>query len=568
MSARETTPSPAAAGGIAGRRPPLDPLRGAWGLLTNVKFALLLVGTAVAAGLAGTVLPQLPAPMRDNPAARAAWLELRKETFGPFTGPLHRAGFFDVFHATWFTALWALIIVAVTVCTVSRFRPTWRNVARPPRAVPDSYFVRARHHLAVASQATPAGVSAGLRRRRYHVEEVRREGETVYLFADRFAWVQLGTFVSHLALLMLLVGALLTVLLGYSRALVIAEATPAAPVFDRAGPGQLFVRVVDAFRGTDDRGNVIDFHTDIEVRRGSESVLCRVKVNDPCGAFGYRVHQAAFVDDVARLRIRGSDGRILYSGTLHFAGRVTPVPVLRVVGPSGEALVDEPMPQLATDPGALAARDDDRALGALTLTGTAGGPGLSLGLAWEVTDGDFRLVVATESALRPLAAGKALVENGYRIEFRGPANIPAIRVEDMPGAAAGGAIVQLVPRSDGSSYIVISGVDDDNVALAAGAEVTTPAGYTYRFDGRVEAAGLDVRRDPGDTFIWLAVGMGLLGLCVTFYVPRRRLWVRISPGRVSFAGVAERTVRMDRELVALAKDLERGEGDGAVNAER
>lgn len=554
MSARgEAAP---VASDVARPQQSFEPARLAWSLLTNVKVALLLVGTAVAAGLAGTVLPQLPAPMRDNPAARAAWLEVRRETYGPLTGVIESAGLFDVFHAPWFTGLWATIILAVTVCTVSRFRPTWRNVARPPRSVPDSYFERAHQRLTIGRRTDTDSVATSLRRRRYRVEEVRRDGEAVYLFADRFAWAQYGTFASHLALLMLLVGALLTLLVGYSRAFVLVEATPAAPVFDRAGPGQLFIRVLDAYRGSDEQGNVIDFHTDIEVRRGNETVRCRVTVNGPCGAFGYRVHQAAFFDDVARLRILGPEGRILYAGTLDFAGKVAAVPVLRVTGAGGDILVDEPMPQLATDPGASASRDDDFALGSLEIAATPASPPLALGLAWHIREGELRLLVSTPESLRPLTIGETLIENGYRVEYRGPTTVPAIRVEDMPGAGSGGAVVQMIPRADGTSYLVISGVDEDNVAVAAGRSASTYAGFTYQFEGRAEAAGIDVRRDPGDTFVWLAVAIGLAGLAVTFYVPRRRLWVRIRPDQVTFAGVAERTVRLNRELAALAAELD------------
>ncbi|MCS7295612.1 MAG: hypothetical protein RMK15_10560, partial [Chloroflexota bacterium] len=50
-----------------------DPFRPLWSLLTNVKFALLLVGSAAAAGLLAVVIPQMPGPMRANPAGRSAW---------------------------------------------------------------------------------------------------------------------------------------------------------------------------------------------------------------------------------------------------------------------------------------------------------------------------------------------------------------------------------------------------------------------------------------------------------------------------------------------------------------
>ena len=49
-----------------------DPLKTVWDLLTNVKFALLLVGLALGAGLIGVVIPQVPAPMRGNPVFRGS----------------------------------------------------------------------------------------------------------------------------------------------------------------------------------------------------------------------------------------------------------------------------------------------------------------------------------------------------------------------------------------------------------------------------------------------------------------------------------------------------------------
>ncbi len=95
-----------------------DPFHFVWSLLCNVKFALFLVGVAGLACMLGVLLPQVPIPMRGNPAARSAWLELQRQQFGPFTDLMDRWYLFDIFQAPWFYGLWALIIVAVTVCTV------------------------------------------------------------------------------------------------------------------------------------------------------------------------------------------------------------------------------------------------------------------------------------------------------------------------------------------------------------------------------------------------------------------------------------------------------------------
>ena len=57
------------------------------------------------------------------------------------------------------------------------------------------------------------------------------------------------------------------------------------------------------------------------------------------------------------------------------------------------------------------------------------------------------------------------------------------------------------------------------------------------------------------TFIWVAVALGLVGLCVTFFVPRRQLWAKVTPERTFLAGVAARSVIFDEELADMATSL-------------
>ncbi len=533
-----------------------DPFRPLWALLTNVKFALLLVGTAAAAGLLAVVIPQMPGPMRGNPAGRSAWLELQRETFGPFTTPMERWGLFEVYHTWWFNGLWVLIIFAVTVCTVSRFPPIWRSIHRPPLRVPDAYYERARFRAAVEVPVPAELVAAALRRRRFAVREAARTGSAAELFADRFPWAQYGTFLTHLALLLLLVGGVLTKFAGFERVLAMAETGAAAPVFDEPGPGQIFVEMLDAVRGVDGEGNIIDFRSHITVRRGSDVVTCTVTVNGPCEAFGYRFHQAAFIDDLARLRITGPDGRPLYDDVFDFNGDVLFVPQLRVWY-EGRLVLDRPIPQMATDPGLTDERADDFALASVAVLGGQG-DAAGITVAWRRTGGRL-LVVAGDAAdeAHPLAPGRTVsFASGLQVMLAGEVAIPFRQVIDLPGAIEAPVTVQMPRDAAGQPYLYLVGVDEAPVALLPGESATTSRGYTFTFVGPVEGAGIDVRRDPGDTFIWVAVALALVGLGLTFYVPRRRLWVRVTGDRVEFAGLADRMSRFDRELAQLAHELE------------
>jgi hypothetical protein len=464
---------------------------------------------------------------------------------------------FDVFHSAWFNGLWVLIIVAVTVCTVSRFRPTWRAVQRPQRTVADAYFERAHHRADFTHEGGASSVEALLRRRRYRVERVAERDGAVYLFADRFAWSQYGTFLSHLALLMLLIGALLTTMAGFDRTLVIAETTPAAPVFTDPGPGQIFIRMLDAHRGLDADGNVVDYHSMVEVRRGDDVKTCKTTVNDPCHAFGYKVHQAAWFNDIARLRIEAPNGQLLYDDVVDFDSQTAAVPVVRVTTPGGQVLFNQQVPQMATDPGRTEGRDDDSALALLVFPASPGSAErVSYAVAWFFRGGEMRLNLSGPGlALVSLTPGQSASSGGYRFDFVEARAIPALTISDMPGAIDDQVTVQMPTGGDGTPYLLISGLSYDPLVLTPDAPVENEEGYTYTFRGQLEASGLSVRRDPGDTFIWIAVAMAMVGLAVTFYVPRRRLWVKVSPTRTYMAGIAERTTRFSRELRLLGRDL-------------
>ena len=531
--------------------PKFDPLRATWRLLTNVKFAVALVSLAVLASLLGVVLPQLPAEMRGNPPARSAWLELQRQDFGWLTGTLDGLDLFDVFHSPWFVGLWFVIVAAVTVCTISRFPPTWRSVQRPPMRVAERYFETARHRASFTHAGGVEAVEGLLRRRHYQVTRTREDEGATELFAERFPWTQYATFISHMALLMLLVGGLLTSLAGFQRTLALAESRPAAPLFGDPGPGQIFVGMEDAHRGVDAAGNIVDFHSDLLLRRGDEVVRCTATVNDPCSGFGYRFHQAAFFDDLAYLTIWGPDGRVLFDDVLDFENESTATPALTVTDAGGAVVFDQALPQMASVPGSTLGYEGDLGLAELALGDTV------YGVSWRA-EGETLVALIDGDGFDPveLRPGETVDTGRHRIAFRGIASVPAIPVLDMPrGQTVGVVNVQMPEDANGRPFLFITDIDAGNVVIAEGATVETSSGYRYRFGGRVDASGIDVRRDPGDTFIWVAVGLAMLGLGVTFYVPRRRLWVRVTEQGTQLAGVAARTTRFGRELRHMGAEL-------------
>ena len=113
----------------------------------------------------------------------------------------------------------------------------------------------------------------------------------------------------------------------------------------------------------------------VDVRRGDDVNRRKTTVNDPCHAFGYKVHQAAWFNDIARLRITNTDGRVILDTVLDFNNETTAVPALLVTNVAGEKLFEGMLPQMGTDPGETVGREDDYATARLVFPEVGADPG-------------------------------------------------------------------------------------------------------------------------------------------------------------------------------------------------
>src|SRR5690606_10810776 len=120
----------------------LDPFRLSWRMLTSVRFALGLIGFLALITLLGVVVPQVPAEMRGNPAAEAAWHALQEDRLGLLYPPLNALGMLEIFRTPYFIGGLAILAASVCVCTANRLPPMWRNVFEPQTRGPDESLAR------------------------------------------------------------------------------------------------------------------------------------------------------------------------------------------------------------------------------------------------------------------------------------------------------------------------------------------------------------------------------------------------------------------------------------------
>jgi hypothetical protein len=122
-----------------------------------------------------------------------------------------------------------------------------------------------------------------------------------------------------------------------------------------------------------------------------------------------------------------------------------------------------------------------------------------------------------------------------------------------------------VPTQNGPPTLSVVGVSPLVLNLEPG-QAASVGDYEYTFVGQREFAGIKVKRDRSDNLIWVGTGLLLGGLGITFYVPRRRLWAKITPERTYLAGVAGHLANFRREMGKLG--AEAGSPDAAQEEEK
>jgi cytochrome c biogenesis protein len=100
---------------------------------------------------------------------------------------------------------------------------------------------------------------------------------------------------------------------------------------------------------------------------------------------------------------------------------------------------------------------------------------------------------------------------------------------------------------------------EDLFPLALGANEAAPAqgtDFSVGVLGFGEYTLLIAKNDPGQGIVWTAFASLITGIAITFYLPRRRIWTRLSPaGELAIVARSDRYVDVEREFGRLLDDL-------------
>lgn len=494
------------------RRKVAEFARWVWTQLTSMKTALGLLFLLALAAIPGSIFPQ-----RDISPIRVSDFKKANPIADKFLEPL---GFYNVYSSPWFSAIYLLLFISLMGCIIPRMTTYARQLRSEPPRMP-SRLDRLPHHLstdvpdAASATAVLDDAEAWLRKRRYRIrrEEAGIRAEKGYLR-------EFGNLLFHISLVILLVGVAWNSLLGYKGTAVVVEGqgfTNNITQYDDFAAGTwvdtdalpAFGVHLDDFRVAFETGPVQTgaarlFEADVQVTDRQGTHPDTIEVNEPLTIDGQLVHILGH-GYAPRVTITDANGDVAYSGPTIF--------LPQDVNYRSNGVIKAPD-----------ARPQRIALEGMFLPTAVIGP-----------DGP-------QSAF-PDAFNPEVVLTGYygppQEETGRPENIYALNIVGM---------TQLK-----------TGDEPWKAELRPGESADLPDGVgKVTFEGYQRWVKLQISRSPGLPLSGVAVGLAIVGLCLSLFVRPRRLWIkrveREDGVRLQIAGLDRIDGRtgLDDELAALS----------------
>ncbi len=218
----------------------------------------------------------------------------------------------DVFHSWYYITLIVLLAINLIVCSIKRLPRIWRQTFGSERIL--KLDEKAEKHLKPISVRVkdPADVINLLIRKGFRVYKEEEEGK-IYLFAEKGRYSRLGVYIVHIALLVIMLGALIDAIFGVRGFLPVPEGETSNLMLVGAQDRRVKlpfaihlkdfriitygeeakekgIKVAEAFKNA-----VASYRSEIEIINSGKKVAEGVvEVNEPFDFRSYRIFQASY----------------------------------------------------------------------------------------------------------------------------------------------------------------------------------------------------------------------------------------------------------------------------------
>jgi cytochrome c biogenesis protein len=268
-------------------------------LFRSVKLTIFLLILLALVSIIGTVIMQN--------ATNEQYVQRYGETLYEL---LDFFSLFDMYHSWWFSAILLLLVLNLLACSIHRLPGIWSQMVRGagPNGLEDSMVRTLPYVEKVRGHGRTSELEDQIRAKvkEWHKSVTRIETETaVTLFSEKGRFSRLGVPISHLSILVILVGGLMGSLFGFRAFVNILEGETADRVFVRAAKGDVPYPLSFGLRLDDFQMSYYDlprpeklvkeYASVVSVMESGKEVLKQtVRVNHPLHYGGIAFYQSSY----------------------------------------------------------------------------------------------------------------------------------------------------------------------------------------------------------------------------------------------------------------------------------
>jgi cytochrome c biogenesis protein len=489
--------------------------RWAWRQLTSMRTALILLFLLALGSVPGSILPQEGA----DPASVTQYFASHP-TLAPW---LNRLGLFNVFAAPWFAAVYILLFASLVGCVVPRTFKLVGSARTPPPRAPRN-LARLPHSVTYPSALAPGAAvdsaAAVLGGQRFRLRRPASGDSGQWVAAEKGYLREVGNLLFHLSLLGVLLSIALGGLFGYKANELLVQ-------------GQTF---------SDSTAQLAEFHPGRLVT-GSDLAPFSLTLDNFSASYinsGQSIGQpAAFNAEVTYTATPGGTAKkydiqvnhplSVDSAKVYLIGHGY-APVFKVTGPNGAAY-------------------------------NAATPFIPANTSTMLSDGVVKATSASLGFIGVFVPTAYMTPSGTLESIFPAANNPVVSLVGYSG--------NLDPN--GASQSVYQ-LDTTEMAKVSGSPHLMAPGQTWKLPGKLGSityvgtdqwVSLQITHDPGQIPALVCGLLALAGLLLSFFVRRRRVFVRAEPapggaGSIVTVGGLTRTDAsggFEDEFAILAADI-------------
>lgn len=286
-----------------------------WHLFSSMRLAVILMLVIAGLSLLGALLIQVPWEMARDPQLYSYWIDtVARSKVGAWAPVLFAVGLFDVFHSYWFIVTGTLLMLNILVCSVNR----WRGISLKLRVgvvkQKESFYATGNSCTELATVPVSVAEAAKISEKVLRLQGYRTSAEidknNVYIAADKNRYYQLGTYFSHLSLILFVLSFIAGSYFGFRDSSFTVPVGSTREIGYNTGLSLQLSSFVDEYY---DNGRPKDYRSQVVLYENNQAVeQALIRVNHPLVYKGIRFYQAYFGPAV-KILVRDGSGRDVYS---------------------------------------------------------------------------------------------------------------------------------------------------------------------------------------------------------------------------------------------------------------